>query len=553
MLTSANDAQDRDPRDWVLKGSHDGRDWTVLDTRAGESFPSAASPRLHPHHRCRGRHRLPALPPGHHAQRRIAPRPARPGPVLHLAPVPAAFSGWYHRADAGVVGYRGTGTPTAGLGSEPSGPRTAEQWRRYLKEYSAEVLRASGEDELHHVSDEQRAAGWLGFEGADEERIRALEERLGKRLPPSLRGFLAASDGWSNLSSFMWEMRTTATIGWVRDVDPDLWSIIRGDELPVPLDVGDAEDARFADDALLISMEADAQYWLLDSSDVSEDGEWAAYIWASWYPGFGDRCASFADLVAEERESFEMLSGREGRACTRTGPRTWWPRAARRAARRGQDGAGDLREGHRQGSGAGAYLRTVLGGFLDMRFAHHEVRNNILAHPHVVDAVGREQVRAEAAALYLRGEAETGRLGASRLPLLDGLMPELDAEADEDDGQVAARNAAFAAPPLPEPAAFQEALDVARSLILGGATDDAWDVVEAALPQWRSDAPYRIAPVVLLADPVLRRMMTPPGPARSSPRPGWTAWRNGSGRAVGAGGPGGPGLGRPRAGAGGSR
>ncbi|MET9952072.1 GH92 family glycosyl hydrolase [Streptomyces sp. NPDC006339] len=37
-LTSANDAAERDPRDWVLKGSADGKEWTVLDTRAGESF-----------------------------------------------------------------------------------------------------------------------------------------------------------------------------------------------------------------------------------------------------------------------------------------------------------------------------------------------------------------------------------------------------------------------------------------------------------------------------------------------------------------------------------
>ncbi|MEV6331103.1 GH92 family glycosyl hydrolase [Streptomyces sp. NPDC051909] len=37
-LTSANDAAERDPKDWVLKGSADGENWTVLDTRNGESF-----------------------------------------------------------------------------------------------------------------------------------------------------------------------------------------------------------------------------------------------------------------------------------------------------------------------------------------------------------------------------------------------------------------------------------------------------------------------------------------------------------------------------------
>ncbi len=38
-LTSANDSDGRDPRDWTLQGSADGETWTDLDTRAGEDFP----------------------------------------------------------------------------------------------------------------------------------------------------------------------------------------------------------------------------------------------------------------------------------------------------------------------------------------------------------------------------------------------------------------------------------------------------------------------------------------------------------------------------------
>ncbi|NEA97738.1 GH92 family glycosyl hydrolase [Streptomyces sp. SID13726] len=37
-LTSANDFAERDPKDWTLKGSTDGKDWKTLDTRSGESF-----------------------------------------------------------------------------------------------------------------------------------------------------------------------------------------------------------------------------------------------------------------------------------------------------------------------------------------------------------------------------------------------------------------------------------------------------------------------------------------------------------------------------------
>ena len=38
LLTSANDAADRDPRDWTLEGSNDGASWIVLDTRKSQKF-----------------------------------------------------------------------------------------------------------------------------------------------------------------------------------------------------------------------------------------------------------------------------------------------------------------------------------------------------------------------------------------------------------------------------------------------------------------------------------------------------------------------------------
>ncbi|MGW2639740.1 GH92 family glycosyl hydrolase [Streptomyces sp. NPDC001348] len=37
-LTSANDFAERDPQDWTLRGSADGKDWKTVDTRSGESF-----------------------------------------------------------------------------------------------------------------------------------------------------------------------------------------------------------------------------------------------------------------------------------------------------------------------------------------------------------------------------------------------------------------------------------------------------------------------------------------------------------------------------------
>lgn len=39
-ITSANDAPERDPKNWTLEGSNNGVDWTVLDTRTNQSFGS---------------------------------------------------------------------------------------------------------------------------------------------------------------------------------------------------------------------------------------------------------------------------------------------------------------------------------------------------------------------------------------------------------------------------------------------------------------------------------------------------------------------------------
>ncbi|GAB3423314.1 hypothetical protein GCM10027516_22330 [Niabella aquatica] len=37
-ITSGDDAQERDPRDWTMSGSNDGTTWTVFDTKANQSF-----------------------------------------------------------------------------------------------------------------------------------------------------------------------------------------------------------------------------------------------------------------------------------------------------------------------------------------------------------------------------------------------------------------------------------------------------------------------------------------------------------------------------------
>ncbi|MGW7577481.1 SMI1/KNR4 family protein [Streptomyces sp. NPDC054765] len=504
VLASANDCPDRDPMDWTLQGSHDGRQWTALDSRTGQVFTRRHQPRgfavtgttgmAYQHYRLE----ITANAGSVHVQLSQAR-------LFDTAPDTAfeGFFGYRQRAGQSPSGFRG-----APMAPAPEGTalRTVEEWRAYLFDYSADVIRVTQDRQPGNVSDEQRAAGWLGYEGASKERLAALEERLGTRLPPSYRAFLGASDGWLQLSSFMWEMRTTDTVAWLTETDAaglaDFYD--EADE--------DDEEGAVLGRSLLISQDGDAQYWLLDPGDVSGDGEWAAYIWASWYPGLGERHASFAELVQAERASFERLKGREGHGVHPEGAEDLVTQGREQALRgEAEQALASFDRAEVKGSGVGMYLKTILGAFLDLRFAHHEIRNNIFGRDHVIAAVGEDQVRAEALPLYLRRTVEEhGPLvGLPRLEILGRLVPELSFSEGESNNDWIERAAAHVPPRLPEPPAFEQALHLARSLAAQGDDEEAWTVIEAALPRWYSDNPHRIAPVILLTDPVLRGVITP--------------------------------------------
>lgn len=118
---------------------------------------------------------------------------------------------------------------------------------------------------------------------------------------------------------------------------------------------------------------------------------------------------------------------------------------------------------------------------------HHRIRNDVLAHPHVVEAVGAGRVRAELVPLFLQHEA-----GA----LAQRLVQEVLGASD-------------GAPAQSEPSEFAAALEQARDLARSGDTEAAWSVVAAAVPRWYSEDPLTVAPLTLLTDPVLRPLVTP--------------------------------------------
>ncbi|MEU9355117.1 discoidin domain-containing protein [Streptomyces griseoloalbus] len=122
-LTSANDAPDRDARDWTLHGSHDGRTWTPLDTRSGESFNGRFDAR---------EFHLRSRPRAYRHFRLDITRNAGAGETqlarVRFAEASAgqAFTGYYQRHNEGPIGYRGTPVPVASY-VRPADPRIASE------------------------------------------------------------------------------------------------------------------------------------------------------------------------------------------------------------------------------------------------------------------------------------------------------------------------------------------------------------------------------------------------------------------------------------------
>ncbi|MFE3603523.1 alpha-1,2-mannosidase [Streptomyces sp. NPDC059142] len=128
-LTSANDAPYRDPRDWELAGSYDGRTWVDLDSREGERFR-----RRHETNEYRFANTTPYTHYRLSVSRNAGGDETQLARVELLAgeavagPTPDAadFTGYRTPAGGEPVGYRGTTVPGPWSGEEPQDGRAEE-------------------------------------------------------------------------------------------------------------------------------------------------------------------------------------------------------------------------------------------------------------------------------------------------------------------------------------------------------------------------------------------------------------------------------------------
>ncbi|MFI8190102.1 GH92 family glycosyl hydrolase [Streptomyces sp. NPDC085946] len=125
-LTSANDHAERDPRDWTLKGSADGEEWTTLDTRSGESFAERFQTKTYD-----------IAEPGAYRHFRLEVAADHGGGILQLADVQFSTGGGDGPVPQDMLSLvdRGpSGSPTAKAGAGFTGKRAL----RYAGRHTAE-------------------------------------------------------------------------------------------------------------------------------------------------------------------------------------------------------------------------------------------------------------------------------------------------------------------------------------------------------------------------------------------------------------------------------
>ncbi|MEU3182935.1 SMI1/KNR4 family protein [Streptomyces sp. NPDC006923] len=366
-------------------------------------------------------------------------------------------------------------------------------WRPFLERWSEDWADSAGA--LGQEVADGRVSGerWLGFAPADEERIGALEERLGVSLPPTYRSFLAATDGWRPAGTSVRLMGTAEGAHWYGD--PGGLQEVYGSDLGERPSEEEVLTAGMWGRALQLSLDSDRTDVLLDPGDVNADGEWAAYVHRDGAGEHLDRYESFLELMQALFKGFHRAYGdRPGFANETTRELDAAVEGARVACLGGADADAQLdvfieaeESGRVRARGLRVQVEAMLGdGGVSSRVAGD--LDDPLYACEFLPLAAREHLRSR------RGEAEF-------LQPYDG--------ADRKRALAVFREVGERTFRYEPPGPFGEAVAAAREQARWGDTDGAWRTLAAAVPGWQPYGSEQVAPVGLLADPLLGPVITP--------------------------------------------
>jgi hypothetical protein len=377
---------------------------------------------------------------------------------------------------------------------------TAFDWRSLLLRWSGEWADSLPDGETRGEDDEAaRGARWLGFAPASEERIAAMERRLGRRMPPSYREFLGVTDGWRHAGGFVWLLAGTEEARW-HDNESGLADVF---EEYLDEDAG-PEERRETDlwrRGLQLDVESDATYVLLDPEDVDEDGEWAVYTWAGWRAAPPERHANFLTFMRDMHREFHSL-----RAHRSDGEPVFVNDTTRKLdAQMAEAGLEALRGGWERAltaldeakeygrpraAGLGDQIRRLLGQTSMVYF------DGLATDPRYARELLPPLVAEHAAHSYRDDSTLTFHLGGADEDLVSLAYATLDEVRSGTYRYEAAGR-------------FGEAVERAREQARWGDSDGAWRTLIDAVPLWEPLGPDHLAPLGWVADPVLGPLLTP--------------------------------------------
>ena len=372
-------------------------------------------------------------------------------------------------------------------------------WRTFLLRWSGEWADALPDDEVRDADDEAaRQSRWLGLPPASEERIAAMEKRLGRRMPSSYRSFLQVTDGWRHAGGFVWLLAGTADARW-HDNESGLADVFE-EYLEEDAEPEERREAGVWRRGLQLDVESDATYVLLDPEDVDEDGEWAVYTWAGWRADAPERHRSFRAFMEAKFREFHSLRAHRTDGVPEFVNATTRELDARVEEARDDALRGDWERALKKLDEAKGYGRPRAEGLGD------QIRR-LLGLTYMVyfrELVTDPTYASELLPLLVAEHASRSHDDNFLTYCLRGADETLLSRARATLEQVRAGTYRYTAP-----GPFGEAVGRARELAGRGDTDQAWRALTDALPLWEPLGPDHIAPLGWVADPLLGPLLTP--------------------------------------------
>jgi hypothetical protein len=202
-------------------------------------------------------------------------------------------------------------------------------WQGFLKNWSQDYLTYT--QNLDRLDADVVESEWLGFPGASEVQIAAVEARLSISLPPSYREFLKVSNGWRQTTPFIYRILAIEEVEWFAIRHAEWITSFNQKFGPcqalMPLDnlsngassghsVSDSEyfvygqeqdcskiRAEYLSACLSISEKGESSIYLLNPRVVNRQQEWEAWFFGDWLPG-ADRYPSFQSMMEAEHKNF---------------------------------------------------------------------------------------------------------------------------------------------------------------------------------------------------------------------------------------------------------